>query len=92
MTRPPLFLKLRFHGKHRGFSLWLPLFLIWPLFLVGALLLLPLVLLAAIILFPFGWSLTVLMFGPLVLNVLCALRGLHVDIHDGKEQVYISFK
>jgi hypothetical protein len=62
------------------------------LFLVGALLLLPLVLLAAIILFPFGWSLTVLMFGPLVLKVLCALRGFQLDIRDGKEQVYISFR
>jgi galactitol-specific phosphotransferase system IIC component len=92
MMRPPLFLRVRFHGKRRGFGLWLPLFLIWPLFLAGALLLLPLVLLAAIILFPFGWSLTVLMFGPLVLRVLCALRGLHVDIRDNKEQVYISFR
>ena len=92
MMRPPLFLRLRFHGKHRRFGLWLPLFLVWPLFLVGALILLPLVLLAAIILFPFGWSLTVLMFGPLFLQLLCALRGLQVDIRDGKEQVYISFR
>jgi hypothetical protein len=92
MMRPPLFLRVRFHGKRRGFGLWLPLFLIWPLFLVGALLLLPLVLLAAIILLPFGWSLTVLMFGPLVLRVLCALRGLHVDVQDGREKVYISFR
>lgn len=92
MMRPPLFLRLRFQGRRRGFGLWLPLFLIWPLFLVGALLLLPLVLLAAIILFPFGWSLTVLMFGPLVLRLLCALRGLQADVRDGKEQVYISFR
>ena len=92
MMRPPLFLKLRFRGKRGRFSLWLPLFLIGPLLLVGALILLPLVLLAAIILFPFGWSLTVLMFGPLVLRVMCALRGLQVDVQDGKEQVYISFR
>jgi galactitol-specific phosphotransferase system IIC component len=92
MMRPPLFLRLRFCGRRYRFGLWLPLFLIWPLFLVGALLLLPLVLLAAIILFPFGWSLTVLMFGPLLLRVLCALRGLQVDVSDGKEQVYISFR
>ena len=92
MIRPPLFLRLRFHNKRRRFGLWLPLFLIWPLFLVGALLLLPLVLLAAILLFPFGWSLTVLMFGPLILRVLCALRGLQVDVRDGREQFYISFR
>jgi galactitol-specific phosphotransferase system IIC component len=92
MIRPPLFLRLRFHNKRRHFGLWLPLFLIWPLFLVGALLLLPLVLLAAIVLFPFGWSLTVLLFGPLILRVLCALRGLQVDVRDGREQFYISFR
>ena len=88
MMRPPMLLKLRF----RRFSLWLPLFLVGPLFLIGALLLLPLVLLAAIILLPFGWSLTVLMFGPAVMRIICALRGLQVDVDDGKEKVYISFR
>ena len=88
MMRPPMLLKLRF-GK---FRLWLPLFLVGPLFLAGALLLLPLVLLAAIILLPFGWSLAVLMLGPAIMRIICALRGLQVDVDDGKEKVYISFK
>lgn len=90
---PPLVMRLRVTpGSGRGFGLWLPLFVVWPLLLVLLVLLLPLLILADLIMalcrYPFSairavWSLWA---------VLCSLHGLHVDVDGARgDKVLVSF-
>ena len=90
MNRPPLLMGLAF-GK-RKFRLWLPLFLLFPFLLVILLLLAPFLLLGAIFLWSFGWGKTLLLFIPVMLEILSELRGLEIDVDSGEEKVFISFK
>ena len=92
MMFPPSILRLRIHNKQHNFSLWLPLFLLWPLLLVLGLLLLPLLLIAAVILSYRGWGIPLLLAGPAIFGLLCALRGLKVEIGQNSEQVFISLQ
>lgn len=90
MMFPPSILRLRIHNKQHKFGLWLPLFLLWPLLLVLGILLLPLLLIAAVILSYRGWGIPLLLTGPAIFGLLCALRGLKVEIGQNSEQVFIS--
>ena len=92
MNRPPLIMRLRMQRNNGTLRLWLPLFLIYPLLAVLALLLVPLVLIAALFLWPWGWSRTLLLCGPYLCRVICALRELEVDIQQKHEKFFISFK
>ena len=92
MMWPPSVLRLRVHSRRHHFGLWLPLFLIWPLIVVLSLLLLPLALALVIILWRIRWLKPVLLAGPCLLSLVCALRGLEVDVRDGSEQFFISFR
>jgi len=68
---PPTLLRLHIaQTGNRGFRLWFPLILLWPLFL----LFLPLVLLAGLFTFH------PLRFTAEIYQLLCALRGLMVDV------------
>jgi len=49
-------------------------------------------LLAALVLWSFGWGKPFLLFIPVLLGLLWALRGLEVDINDREEKVFISIK
>jgi hypothetical protein len=91
MSIPPCLLHLHVHSGDHHISLWLPLFLAW--LILGALLLalLPLFLIVLIIALPFGWGEFTLLFGPRFYNVLCALKGLKVDIDNPREKVEILF-
>ena len=96
MNFPPMIMKLIIspQGK-RGINLWLPLFIIFPIvFVIGFilfLLLLPIMLIASVILWRFGWvKLSILSF-PAVIGCLSALRGLKMDVNQGRERVLISF-
>ena len=91
MTFPPSILRVQVRGGDRDISLWLPLFLLWPLVLLTALVLAPLVAAAAIILWPRGWGRPLLLAGPLLLGLLFALRGLSVRVEAGSQRVFISF-
>ncbi len=91
MMWPPSILRLRIHDKQHHFGLWLPLLLIWPFALLLGLLLLPLVLIAMIVLLICGWGLQPLLLGPRLFVLLCALRGLEVNVRDGSNQVLIRF-
>jgi|GEM_PF-398498 len=94
MNAPPMLMKLHIgRDESRGFSLWLPLLLVYLLILLPLLLiLLPLLILAAILLFPWGWGKAAILFIPRLCGVLCALRGLKVDIQQkDRKIVYISF-
>ena len=92
MIWPPSLLDFRIKGVKRGFHLWLPLFLVWPPFLLIALAMFPLVLLLALLMLPFGRGRTLLLIGPWFFRMFCALRGLVIDVKSGATQVYIVIK
>ena len=92
MIWPPSLLGFRIRGVRRGFGLWLPLFLIWPLLVLAALVMLPLAFLLALLLWPKGWGRTLLLTGPWFFRMFCALRGLAVDVKSGTTQVNINIR
>ena len=92
MIWPPSLIGFHIRGVGKGFGLWLPLFLVWPLFILAALATFPLVLLLAILLWPTGWSRTFLLLGPWVFRMFCALRGLVIDVKSGTSQVQIVIR
>jgi hypothetical protein len=80
-------------GKRDGrFRLWLPLFILFPFLIVVLLLIAPFLLLVALVLWSFGWGKPFLLFIPVLLGLLWALRGLEIDINDKGEKVFISIK
>ena len=89
MIWPPSMLGFRIRNEEKGFGLWLPLFLIWPPFVLMALATFPLVLLLSLVLWPSGWGRTVLLTGPWFFRMFCALRGLVIDVKSGTSRVYI---
>jgi hypothetical protein len=91
MNYPPMLLRLNISGKRR-FSLWLPLFLLWPVVTALVIALAPLVLLAALILRPFVWGKLLLLSGPMLFGVLCALRGLELELNQGNRLMLVSFR
>jgi len=90
MNYPPLLMRLSI-GRRR-FPIWLPLFLLWPVAAAVIIALAPLVLLAALILWPLGWGKPLLLSGPMLFGVFCALRGLEVNLDRGSRLTQISFK
>ncbi|MHB0937293.1 MAG: hypothetical protein ACYDCO_21460 [Armatimonadota bacterium] len=91
MMLPPSIARIRIADEGRGrVNLWLPLILIWPVLLALGVVLAPLVLIAALA----TWSRygrMLLYGGPQLFVVLCALRGLRVQVADGRDQVCIYF-
>ena len=91
MTFPPSLLRLRVRTpEHAWPTLWLPLFLVWPLLVV---LLVPLalaVLLVAIVLDPRHTARAFELAGALF-AVVGGLRGMHIDVAGKRGQVLISF-
>ena len=92
MMWPPSILRLRIRNQRHNFGLWLPLFLFWPLALLLALLLFPFVLVAAVVFWYRGWTKPLLLTGPSLFMLFCAVRGLEVDIKQGSEQFLISLR
>jgi len=92
MNKPPFIIRLSIPLRNGTLRLWLPLFLIYPFLAVLALILLPLVLVAALLLLPMGWSRKIVLVGPYLFRVICALRGLEVNIQQRKKQVLVFFK
>ncbi len=90
MSRPPLWMRLRFQNQERDFRLWLPLFLLLPLALVVLIILSPLILIALLVLWPTGWAeWAVRVLWP-SFGIFHAMRGLEVDIQNREQNVYIS--
>ena len=92
MTWPPSVLRVEIKNKSHDFSLWLPLFVIWPFLLLAALVLAPLVLALAIVLWWTGWGRPMLYSGPMFFSVFCALRGLEIDVQKRDKRVHLSFR
>jgi hypothetical protein len=91
MSTPPCLLYLRVNNGEHNFGLWLPLFLVWILLAAILLALLPIYLIVVIISFAAGWGEFFLMAGPRLYDVLCALKGLKVDVDKTDEKVEITF-
>jgi hypothetical protein len=92
MTAPPVWLRFRLADERYRLSLWLPLFIIWPFAIMFALVLLPFVLLFAAVFWCSGYGKTLLQSGPRIMSCICALRGLNVDVGQGKERFLISIR
>ena len=92
MMLPPSVLRIEIEKESRNFSLWLPLFAIWPFLLLAAVVLAPVVLVLAIILWWTGWGKTLLYSGPIFFAMFCALRGLEIDVRDSDKYVHLSFR
>jgi uncharacterized membrane protein YqjE len=91
MSVPPCLMHLRIYNEEHNVNLWLPLFLAWLILAVLALALLPIFLIILIVAWPTGWGEFALLIGPRIYNILCALRGLKVDVNRQKEQIAITF-
>lgn len=91
MMFPPLLLRLRLQSPEHGWpTLWLPLFLLWPLLLLLLVPLALIVLLVAIVLDPRQTPRVFELAGALF-ALVCGLRGLHIDVVGRRAQVLISF-
>ena len=91
MSIPPCLLHVRVHNEEHNIGLWLPLFLAWLILAILVLALLPIFLILLIIALPFGWGEFMLLLGPRLYNILCALKGLKVDVDKPLEKVEILF-
>ena len=92
MIFPPSILQLSIRREGHPIGLWLPLVLIWPVFLVLALAIAPLVLVGAAVLWPIGWGRPLLLIGPAVFRIFCSLRGLELNLQDESQIVYGRFR
>jgi hypothetical protein len=92
MSFPPMLMRLKVIDPERRVNLWLPLFLVWIFILIVAIALSPLIVVLVILLWPWGWGEMLLLLGPAVYRILCALRGLSVDIRKPDQIVLIYFK
>ncbi|HEY4244021.1 MAG TPA: hypothetical protein VGM88_29615 [Kofleriaceae bacterium] len=90
MTFPPSILRLRVRTPdHAWPTLWLPLFLLWPLLLLLLVPLALIVLLFAIVLYPHQIVRAFEAVGVLF-AIVCGLRGLHIDVVNRDAQFLIS--
>lgn len=90
MIWPPSVLRVRIDEKgSRKINLWIPLFLFWPLIVLGALL------------FPLALAMSselrkkmkvdaVVVSGPQLLALFAALRGLKVNVGGKNDRVYVE--
>ena len=92
MMWPPWMLRVSIRNRDRRIGLWLPLFLAWPLMLILTMALLPVVLLLLLLLWPVGRGRSLLRAGPVLFELLCALRGLLIDVESPTRRVYIGFR
>ncbi|MFC1983584.1 hypothetical protein ACFLVO_01005 [Chloroflexota bacterium] len=92
MNRPPMFLRMAFGRRDSKFRLLFPLFILFPCLVVILLLMAPFLLLATVVFWSFGWGKLFLLFIPVLLGLLWALRGLEIDINDKRQKVFISIK
>jgi hypothetical protein len=90
MKRPPMLLHVKIRGKRRGFSLWLPIFLLLPLALAVFIIVAPLILIAIPIFWPSGRRKRALHIFGAALEVICSLRSIKVDMQSDHDYMYIS--
>jgi hypothetical protein len=90
---PPLFMRLKIKGETgRGINLYLPLVIIWILLLPAVLIVLCLFLAAIPFLIWTAAGRRVLKITTMIPGLICAFRGMKIDIEDRKEIVKIDFQ
>ena len=92
MNRPPSIMRLRITDNRKSISLWIPLFIIFLIIAVLFIIFIPFLLIAALVLWAIGWGKSTLMIGPVLLNCVCNLRGLEVEVENPKGNILMSFK
>jgi uncharacterized metal-binding protein len=96
MKWPPYGLRLRLHNPRRSLGLWLPLFLLGPIALVFLLafflIVLVFAILATVFTWQFKWWRPLVVGVPALVRTLWSLRGLSVDVENGRGGVEIKFQ
>ena len=88
----PLLIKTRINRQEKPpLTLYLPLFIAWLIFLLFFLILLPFLLIGALFAAGKGYGKVVLMFFPMLIQVLWNLRGLKMDVQSKDTTFYLSF-
>ncbi len=87
----PLFARFRIQRRGRGFRLLFPVVLLWILVLASLIVLLPFLLIAALVTWRRGPGPVLLSAIPLFFALLFSLSGLHLDVKDADNQIFISF-
>ncbi len=98
MKHLPMVISIKFHsaedGEGRGFSLWIPLFIIVPLVLIILLalflLILPFLIISIIVTWEMEWWRYLWHGLPAFFKTMHELPGLKVDVEDKKQKVYIA--
>jgi uncharacterized membrane protein YccC len=83
----PMIAVIRVRHSEGAFSLWAPLFLIWPLLALLILCLSPLIVLACLIARQNPWRA-----GTAAVAVICALSGVHVQVESPGAEVLVRIK
>lgn len=90
MILPPTVFHLRIaKAGRKKLDLWLPIILLWPLVIAVMIVLAPLAIILSLI---FSRYRPMILAGPRVLATCWAVRGLRVQVKDGKDQVLITMK
>ena len=92
MMFPPSLLRVRVLDDHNRVNLWIPLIVVWPLVVVLYLLFLPCIVVAAILIWRGGWGRLLLLGGPSLFRLYCALRGLEINVTEPNQTVHVYFK
>ena len=90
MMLPPALVRVRVQNEERRMRLWLPVVLLWPLLAVVAAVAAPVCVLIAALGRRGGRARRVLLAVPLMLYLLCSLRGLRVDVTGRGGHVFVS--
>lgn len=87
----PSIVILKIQQEHRfRLKLWLPVFILWPVFLVLFLLILPLLLITDFILLVSGHRIRLLRMVGGVFSVVSSLRGTRVKVDSRKENSIVN--
>jgi hypothetical protein len=93
MKLPPLWLRLRVLDEGRKkISLWVPLFIAGPIFMIICIFFFPFVFIAALYLWQDGKGKSLLMAVPMLIYLFFQAKGLKLDIKAGEEQIYLFIK
>ncbi len=93
MKIPPLWLRLRvLDAGRKKISLWIPLFIAGPIFMIICAFFFPLVFIAALILWQDGKGKPLLMAVPMFIYLFFQAKGLNLYVKSGEEQIYVRIK
>lgn len=87
----PSFFILKIRRKHGcRFSIWLPVFILWPVALILALLILPFILIADLVLRLSGIRIHILRMLGGVFSVISSLRGTRIKVNNPRENSIVN--